>query len=216
MSKQKVMATLLLSTLVLSLSSPLVTLAETINPETSLTMATASTESSSEAEKQEKTQPTDSETASPSAEGSISTEKTEIGTTETSSSNESSSSSSHQSSSNDDAKTSDSALNSIYSYTYTKTVVRYSKPGQSTKTELKPEPTLPLVEPKITPAPSQIESVQTNQNASVPALSFDDNLLSTPISPVTATPFYVEHWSGQDADSHSIYCHIVTVSKLNN
>ena len=82
MSKQKVMATLLLSTLVLSLSSPLVTLAETINPETSLTMATASTESSSEAEKQEKTQPTDSETASPSAEGSISTEKTEIGTTE--------------------------------------------------------------------------------------------------------------------------------------
>ncbi len=48
------MATLLLSTLVLSLSSPLVTLAETINPETSLTMATASTESSSEAEKQEK------------------------------------------------------------------------------------------------------------------------------------------------------------------
>ena len=87
MSKQKVMATLLLSTLVLSLSSPLVTLAETINPETSLTMATASTESSSEAEKQEKTQPTDSETASPSAEGSISTEKTEIGTTETSSSN---------------------------------------------------------------------------------------------------------------------------------
>lgn len=55
MSKQKVMATLLLSTLVLSLSSPLVTLAETINPETSLTMATASTESSSEAEKQETT-----------------------------------------------------------------------------------------------------------------------------------------------------------------
>ncbi|CNF67560.1 immunogenic secreted protein [Streptococcus agalactiae] len=55
MSKQKVTATLLLSTLVLSLSSPLVTLAETINPETSLTMATASTESSSEAEKQEKT-----------------------------------------------------------------------------------------------------------------------------------------------------------------
>ena len=50
MSKQKVTATLLLSTLVLSLSSPLVTLAETINPEKRLTMATESTESSSEAE----------------------------------------------------------------------------------------------------------------------------------------------------------------------
>lgn len=208
MSKQKVMATLLLSTLVLSLSSPLVTLAETINPETSLTMATASTESSSEAEKQEKTQSTDSETASPSAEGSISTEKTEIGTTETSSSNESSSSSSHQSSSNEDAKTSDSASTaSTPSTNTTNSSQADSKPGQSTKTELKPEPTLPLVEPKITPAPSQIESVQTNQNASVPALSFDDNLLSTPISPVTATPFYVEHWSGQDAYSHYLLSH---------
>lgn len=208
MSKQKVMATLLLSTLVLSLSSPLVTLAETINPETSLTMATASTESSSEAEKQEKTQPTDSETASPSAEGSISTEKQRLVRQR------------HHQAMNHHQVHHINLLPTkmlkhlillqqhlLPSTNTTNSSQADSKPGQSTKTELKPEPTLPLVEPKITPAPSQIESVQTNQNASVPALSFDDNLLSTPISPVTATPFYVEHWSGQDTYSHYLLSH---------
>ena len=225
MKKNKVLSLLLISGLILSNSSPLLVLAEEATQHSSVLLSESTDAQENQAKTEEQSDETPTE-AAPSVDESkttTSTAETTVNTSETTSSQKSEISASSEASSETNTDQSEQTQSTSSSETASSSEEKKSTEASSesskstetskevTKTETKTATSSATSVAKAATASSSSTTATSSQQPTISAAvaGFDENVVN---NAVTATPFYVEHWSGKDAYTHNILAHRYGIS----